>query len=487
MQQQIVRLYTQFFGHEPASVQPISGSASNRLYLRLTAADGTSVIGVGCPDPLEQRAFCQLDAAMLRQGLRVPQVLVEQDCCYLQQDLGVVSLYDLILQCQKSGQWTPEVHSLLSQVMRDLVNIQFRTLRDFDLNQCCAQQHFSSTTIRWDLNYFKYCFLKGTGVTIDEGRLQSEFDRLEQTLLSATSDVPCFLYRDFQSRNVMVHQGQPYYIDFQGGYEGPFYYDVASFLWQARAAYPDELRQQLLRDYHRALLTYCSVSWTDFSAMLQHFVFFRLLQVLGAYGFRGIFERKAAFLSPIGQALAMIGHQAPQYVYIHQLLASVADTPLGRSVMTDAASADGCLTVRITSFSYKKGIPDDFSGNGGGFVFDCRAPHNPGRYAEYKHLTGLDQPVIDFLEGRDPDPAHKPIGSELTMPQFLEHVYALVDPAVQTYILRGFTSLMVSFGCTGGQHRSVYGAQHLAEHLKALHPDLRIILCHREQNILHEL
>lgn len=489
MDQLIASLYTQFFGSAPVSIETIGGSASNRLYLRLYASDGTSVIGVGCPDAREMKAFCELDRSMLEQGLRVPRVLVQEGSCYLQEDLGRESLYDYIQRCQKAGEWDEETVSLLHQVMRDLPSIQFKALKGFDLKDCSREAHFTEMNIRWDLNYFKYCFLKCTGVTIDEIRLQEEFDRLESRLLSARTTgtgISSFLYRDFQSRNVMVSAGQPYYIDFQAGHEGPFYYDVASFLWQARAGYPESLRQELLQTYLTALNGYVPVSSAEFHEMLEQYVFFRLLQVLGAYGFRGIFERKAAFLSPIAQALKMIREVGQEYTYIHELIAAIDQTPLGRSWSSAQTSDHGAkpeLTVRITSFSYKKGIPEDYSGNGGGFVFDCRAPHNPGRYAEYKRLTGLDQPVIDFLEGRDTNPEHQPIGTELTMPQYLEHVYALVDPAVETYMTRGFTSLMVSFGCTGGQHRSVYGAQHLAEHLKALHPELHIELTHREQGI----
>lgn len=489
MSNHLSALYQQYFGREVASTEPIGGSASNRQYVRLYDAEGHSAIAVSCPDLLEKRAFCELDKAMLKQGISVPQVLIDNEDCYLQEDLGRTSLYDLIQQCQKKGEWDDKTVALLHQVMRDLVEIQFKALSDFDLSLCCREQHFSATNIRWDLNYFKYCFLKCTGVTIDEIRLQQDFDRLEQDLLEACrlsvdNSKRTFLYRDFQSRNVMIHNDKPYYIDFQSGYEGPIYYDVASFLWQARAAYPEVLRKSLLETYLSSLRQYIDIDDKSFYRNLGLYVFFRLMQVLGAYGFRGIFERKAAFLSPIAQALAMIKEVGKDYGYIHDLIRQIDDTPFGQSLSNDKQPIEGgcSLTVKITSFSFKKGIPEDYSGNGGGFVFDCRAPHNPGRYAEYKHITGLDQPVLDFLEGRDSNPEHRPIGTELTMPQYLEHVYAVVDPAVETYMTRGFTSLVVNFGCTGGQHRSVYGAQHLAEHLHALHPELHIILTHRELN-----
>ena len=484
MDDQILSLYKSHFGFDPVAVSALTGSASNRRYVRIASPDGQTVIGVECKDSAERTAFCELAGCMFRAGLRVPRLLALQGDCYLQEDLGSLSLYDMIARCQKNGFWDEDTLRILHQVMRDLPEIQFKALQGFDLSHCSREREFGAQNIRWDLNYFKYCFLKGTGVTIGEVRLQSEFDALEVRLLQAPNSG--FLYRDFQSRNIQVKEGLPYYIDFQSGYQGPVYYDVASFLWQARAGYPDDLRNELLSTYLGALRQYMDVSDDEFRYRLSQFVFFRLLQVLGAYGFRGILERKAAFLTPIPKALSLILSEGKQlcneYPYLLDLLQEVAALP-----RFQPQPEKGPLTVRIISFSFKKGVPNDFSGNGGGFVFDCRAPHNPGRYAEYKQLTGLDQPVIDFLEGRDPNPEHKPFGMELTMPQFMEHVYALVDPAVATYLHRGFTHLMVSFGCTGGQHRSVYGAQHLAEHLKALHPDLHIILEHREQGILRQM
>ena len=479
---QIQSLYLKYAGQEPMASEAITGSAGERLYCRLTAADGQTVVGVRCDNAQELRAFCELDAAMSAQGIRVPKILAREGNCYLLEDLGPVSLYSFVQECQKTGVWNEPTRQLLHQVMADLADIHFRTLSAFDLSHCCRESVFSATNIRWDLNYFKYCFLKGTGVHIDELQLQKDFDNLERELLKAPNSG--FLYHDFQSRNIQVKDGQPYYIDFQGGYKGPFYYDIASFLWQARAGYPDDLRQELLATCLSKLKQYTEVDDREFYYRLDQFVFFRLLQVLGAYGFRGIFERKTAFMTPIPKALKLILSLdvCHEYPYLKQVLEWTASLP-----QFQEQSPEGPLTVRITSFSYKRGIPEDYSGNGGGFVFDCRAPHNPGRYAEYKQLTGLDQPVIDFLEGRDTNPEHKPFGTELTIPQFLEHVYALVNPAVDTYLVRHFNSLVVNFGCTGGRHRSVYCAEHLARYLKSLHPGLHIVLTHRELGISQEL
>ena len=356
----------------------------------------------------------------------------------------------------------------------------------------------------FDLNYFKYCFLKATGLDFHELKLEANFRLFAKDLTSENDD--CFLYRDFQARNVMLDaNGKPYFIDFQGGRKGPYYYDLASFLWQASAKYPYKLRRELVWEYYNSLKNYIEVpSVRHFVERLSLFVLFRTLQVLGAYGFRGYFERKKHFLDSIPPAmdnlrdLIAMGEsvfpypymmdmlkrltELPQFAHIQQTAASRADgykttdsniykaNPLDGPATFSKYDGKGPLVVRVFSFSFRKGIPEDESGNGGGYVFDCRSTHNPGRYEPYKKLTGLDEPVIRFLEDD---------GEILT---FLDSVYKLADAHVRRYIQRGFTSLMFSFGCTGGQHRSVYSAQHLAEHLHEKF-GIEVRICHREQNI----
>ena len=280
------------------------------------------------------------------------------------------------------------------------------------------------------------------------------------------------MYRDFQSRNVMIKDGEPWLIDFQGGRKGPFYYDVASFLWQAKANYPESLRQELLQEYLDALRVYCKIDETEFYSQLRHFVLFRTMQVLGAYGFRGYFEKKPHFMQSIPFAIEnlrqLLQHPYPEYPYLCEVLQQLTELKQFKDQQKKP------LVVKVMSFAYKKGIPDDTTGNGGGYVFDCRAINNPGKYDRYKPFIGLDKPVILFLEED---------GEILT---FLKHVYALVDASVKRYMERGFTNLSVCFGCTGGQHRSVYAAQHLAEHLNEKF-GVEINLIHREQNIQQTL
>ena len=351
----------------------------------------------------------------------------------------------------------------------------------------------------FDLNYFKYCFLKATELDFHELKLEADFRLLAKDLTNA-GDPQGFLYRDFQARNVMLVDGKPFFIDYQGGRKGPYYYDLASFLWQASAKYPHKLRRELVYEYYNALKQYTEVpSPHHFVARLSLFVLFRTLQVLGAYGFRGYFERKQHFIDSIPPAMQnlreLLSVSNFPYPYLVDLLRRLTELPQFQQIETMASRADGYkttdknpykvhpqdgpatfskydaqgpLVVRVFSFSYGKGIPEDESGNGGGYVFDCRSTHNPGRYEPYKQLTGLDEPVIRFLEDD---------GEILT---FLDSVYKLADAHVRRYIQRGFTSLMFCFGCTGGQHRSVYSAQHLAEHIHQKF-GIEVRICHREQ------
>lgn len=458
------RLFSLFRGHYGRNhqyVRPLTGSASNRQYFRL-GDDQSSCIGVIGVNPDENRAFIAMAAHFRLKGIPVPEVYAASDdaVAYIQEDVGDVALFGMI------GSEASE--DILCRTIRCLPDIQFKGAEDFDFSICHPIRRFDRRLVLFDLNYFKYCFLKPSGLEFDENRLQDDFERLADDLTAVGADT--FMYRDFQARNVMVKDGNPCFIDFQGGMQGPIYYDVASFIWHARAGYSQELKMKMLDAYLDALSAYVSIGREEFIDTLRLFVLFRTMQVLGAYGFRGLVEQKAAFVVNIPEALASLASQleAPfeSYPYLDSVLRRLAALP-----RFARAQQDGKLEVKVYSFSFKKGIPQDLSGNGGGYVFDCRSIHNPGRYEPYKKLTGRDKPVIDFLEE----------DGEIT--GFLEHVYGVVDPHVETFSSRGFTSLMVSFGCTGGQHRSVYCAEHLAHHLADKYPHVRVRLIHREQKI----
>ena len=551
----LLNLYSAYAGALPERVETITGSGSNRQYVRFFSTDGTSLIGVHGTSYEENHAFITLARHFREKGLPVPQVLAVSDdeMCYLQNDLGSRSLFDALREAREAGgKYGETEQTLLRRTIAELPRLQILGAQDLDFSVCYPQPEMDEMNVMFDLNYFKYCFLKATGVDFHEVRLEQDFRQLAKDLLSTDSPpalpiregVECserasvspsakvttplphregqggesaFLYRDFQARNVMLDAaGNPYFIDFQGGRRGPIYYDIASFLWQASARYSNDLRQELIEVYCKSLekvLKEVSGSrvqefkgskvqgfnpsifqFFNFS-ILRKFVLFRLLQVLGAYGYRGYFERKKHFLDSIPPALDNLRELLKEegscpYPELRKVLEALTKsqdcispsspnviTPLstregqgGESVVGESVGGESPLVVRVFSFSFKRGIPEDESGNGGGYVFDCRSTHNPGRYEPYKQLTGLDAPVIKFLED----------DGEITT--FLDSVYRLADAHVERYLQRGFTDLMFSFGCTGGQHRSVYSAQHLAEHLNRKY-GVEIILTHREQGI----
>ena len=473
--QKLVELFSQYYGCEPSVVAPIKGSASNRQYFRLSDSEH-SCVGVIGTDSDENRAFITLARHFRQAGLPVPELYAVSDdgMAYIQEDMGSTVLYDMMVAAAKSGTMS-DMEDLLCKTIAQLPKFQFAGGKGADWSVCYPEPSFSRRMVMFDLNYFKYCFLKPSGLEFNEVRLQDELEQLADDLLGG-SDVQeymdeTFMYRDFQSRNVMIREGQPYFIDFQGGRRGPIYYDLASFVWQPRAGFSEELRQKLVDSYVSAASEYMTVDRTSFDSKLGLFILFRLLQLLGAYGFRGLVENKAAFMVSIPLAMNLLREQLAvrdwPYPYLVELLGRLAQMPKFQGV----AAGDGKLTVKVSSFSFHKGVPVDLSGNGGGYVFDCRSIHNPGRYEPYKKLTGRDEPVIKFLE------------EDGEVFQFLEHVYGVVEPHVETYSRRGFSSLMVSFGCTGGQHRSVYCAESLARHLRAKYPDIHIVLSHREQNM----
>ncbi len=445
----------------------IKQQGSNRVYTRVKDADGKTVIRVDGTNRDENRAFIYMSRHFAALGLPVPKVfwVSEDEMSYTQEDLGDTLLFDSI---------TP---ILLERAIRALAHIQIEGAKDFDWSVCFPVPTMDERSIRWDLNYFKYCFLKGTKIEFSEPKLEDDFDALVQKL-TANANINTFLYRDCQSRNIMIKDGQPYFIDFQGGRRGPTQYDVASLLWQAKANIAPKLREQMIGAYLDELKKLQpDLDEHEWRTALPHFVLFRTLQVLGAYGYRGYFERKQHFLESIPNALRNLKEIFTQNPILQQeyptlfLLSNQLSIPTVDRRSTDSQSQHEALVVTIYSFSFKRGIPVDESGNGGGYVFDCRSTHNPGKYEEYKHLTGLDQPVIDFLE-QD--------GEILT---FLESVDKLIDHHVERFLERGFTHLQVSFGCTGGQHRSVYCAEHLAKHLKEKY-DVQIELNHRERGIV---
>lgn len=456
----------------------ISQQGSNRHYFREVDAQGKTYIRVEGTNKEENSAFIYLSQHFASKGLPVPHVyeVSENGMSYTQEDLGDLLLFDAIRHGRETGEFSVEEKDLLARTLRALAHIQIKGAEGLDWSHCFPVPAMDERAIRWDLNYFKYCFLKGTKIEFSEPLLEDEFDRLTAVILAQPAD--SFLYRDCQSRNVMIKDGQPFFIDFQGGRRGPTQYDVASFLWQAKANIPAALREELIELYLNQLQSLLpsldKQAWKD---ALPHFVLFRTLQVLGAYGYRGFFERKQHFIQSIPNALRNLREVlecvGDDYPYLCTIAAQLASTLLSDTTADKTSQnmpTPNALTVTVYSFSFKKGLPVDESGNGGGYIFDCRSTHNPGKYEQYKQLTGLDQPVIDFLEQ----------DGEITT--FLQSVDKLVDHHVERFLERGFNHLQVCFGCTGGQHRSVYSAEYTAKRLHAKY-GVRVHLIHRERGI----
>ncbi len=469
--------------HAPAvRVQPLQGElgGSGRRIVRLFG-ENARAIGILYNVREENLAFLEFSRHFRRHGLPVPEIYAEDLAhdAYLEQDLGDTTLFEFLSANRDGDDIAPSVVDAYRKALAVLPRFQVDAGRDLNYKVCYPRSSFDRQSIAWDLNYFKYYFLRLAAIPFNEQALEQDFTRLTKFLLSAPHDY--FLYRDFQSRNIMLVEGEPYFVDYQGGRKGALQYDVASLLYDAKADLPPALRQQLLEYYLDQLATHLPL---DPAAFMQHYyayVYVRIMQALGAYGFRGFYERKPHFLQSVPFALKNI----------RWLLQNV-ELPVSLPTLTDAFRAilaseklqqisaekkeDGTghggeaapLTVRIFSFSYHRGgIPKDESGNGGGFVFDGRSLPNPGREERFKALTGKDAPVADYLNQKE------------SMHQYFANVAALVDNSVREYKRRGFANLMVSFGCTGGQHRSVYLAEQLAKHLRAKN-GVHVIVRHTE-------
>lgn len=450
-------LFEQHF-HLPAEhVRPLQGQlgGSGRIIVRLTGS-GHTAVGILHSVREENLAFLEFSRHFRRHGLPVPEIYAEDlgHGAYLEEDLGDTTLFEFLSANRSGDAIAPEVVAAYRKVVAELPRFQVVAGRDLNYKVCYPRSSFDRQSIAWDLNYFKYYFLRLAGVPFNEQALELDFSRLTKLLLAAPHDY--FLYRDFQSRNVMLRSGQPSFLDYQGGRKGALHYDIASLLYDGKADLPPVLRQELLDNYLDALSGFIDL---DRGAFMEHYyayVYVRILQALGAYGFRGFYERKAHFLQSVPYALKnlrWLAHNVRLPVALPSLLDALQAMQASEKLRNLSAPAPG-LTVRVFSFSFHNGIPADESGNGGGFVFDGRSLPNPGREEQYRQLTGKDEAVIDYLD-RQPG-----------VNEFLEHAFSLVDSSVANYRQRGFSSLSVSFGCTGGQHRSVYLAEHLAEHLR---------------------
>jgi aminoglycoside/choline kinase family phosphotransferase len=472
LEKDLNEIYVSWSGITPQSIEPLPAHGSAREYYRILDGSRTA-IGTYNEDRAENIAFLEFSRHFHHAGLAVPEIYSEDldKNIYLEEDLGDITLFSFLTEEREKNGFSDRIIEVYEKVVKALPRFQVQAAKDLNYSVCYPRHSFDKQSMMWDLNYFKYYFLKLSKIPFDEQKLEDDFEKFTNFLLSTERDY--FLYRDFQSRNVMLVEGIPYFIDYQGGRKGALQYDIASLLYDAKADIPEEVREHLLETYITALSSIIDLDRQSFLEYYYGYVFIRIMQALGAYGFRGFYERKSHFLMSVPYAiknLEMLLHNVKLPVEIPAL--TDAWSRLIRSTyLRQLGDADLRLIVRIQSFSYKRGIPWDERGHGGGFVFDCRALPNPGRYPEYVNSTGNDDDVIAFLK-KEEDVNH-----------FLNHVIEIVDQAVENYQKRNFTDLMVAFGCTGGQHRSVYCSNMLSAYLSEKH-NIDVEIRHRELEMI---
>lgn len=458
MEEPLKRLFKRHFGEPVDNISNLASDGSNRKYFRLISAK-RSIVGVFGPDYRENAAFLGFSRHFRKIGLPAPEIYAEDlaNSVYLEEDLGDTSLFQFLSQHRASNGFSKNITDIYEQVVRLLPKFQIVAGRTLDYKLCYPRACFDKQSMRWDTNHFKYYFLKLAGIPFNEQTLEDDFERFVDFLLEADSQF--FLYRDFQSRNIMIKNGKPYFIDYQGGRQGALQYDIASLLFDAKADIPFKLREMWLKRYLETAWELTPIDRQKFARYYPGFVLIRIMQAMGAYGLRGFYERKSHFLQSIPFAIRNIEYllrtiELP--IKVPELM-GVFRRIVGSSYLRQLGKAHLKLTVRVQSFSYKSGIPMDETGHGGGFVFDCRALPNPGKFEQFVKSTGKDADVIDFLD------------KEAMVKEFLGHVFDLVSQTVKNYQDRNFTELWVAFGCTGGQHRSVYCAELLAQYLRTKH------------------
>ncbi len=475
-------------GEKVLEITVMPSSGSSRRYFRVKT-DKRNLIGAHNINIEENDAFFSFSKHFHKCGLPVPEILAissDKDV-YVQTDLGDDTLFNHVENCLNNGKFDEETINLYKKSLNKLVDFQIVGHKGLDYSKAFPTPAFDEMSIMEDLNYFKYCFLKEQEeISFNETRLDTDFQRLAQYILEAPSDY--FMYRDFQSRNIMIVDNEPYFIDYQGGRKGPLQYDVVSLLYQVKARIPEDLRKELTEYYKQQLsIKACHSERSEeshnaqqlliksFDKFFPAFVLLRLLQVLGAYGFRGLIQKKLHFMQSIPYAikeLLIVNEKWELPFELPELQSVIRQLNI---VLTKYESVEPeRLTITVNSFSYKNGgVPYDKSGNGGGFVFDCRALPNPGRYAEFKKSTGEDRDVIEFMDDK-PDTHY-----------FLQNVQMLVFQSIDNYLERGFKNLQINFGCTGGQHRSVFFAQTIGRMIHENYPMVNVEINHLAQHISH--
>jgi aminoglycoside/choline kinase family phosphotransferase len=469
MLDQLVHLYERYFGASVARIMPVNADGSDRKLYRMRGAEATA-IGVENYDRAENIAFLGFSRHFRKMALPVPEIYAEDldNHVYLEEDLGERTLYDTLMEFRDDKNSFPAaVNAYYEQAVRLLPEFQIRAGKQLDYQICYPRRSFDRQSMLWDLNYFKYYFIKLAQIPFNEQQLEDDFDTFITFLCHADADY--FLYRDFQSRNIMIRDEQTYFIDYQGGRRGALQYDIASLLYDAKADLPSDMRKKLLSLYLESARHWHDIDPEDFMRYYDGFVLIRMLQAMGAYGFRGFYERKSHFLQSVPFAIRNLEYllKEADFGVAMPALLDILQKIVRSTRLRELGDVRLPLTVRVQSFAYKNGLPGDDTGHGGGFVFDCRALPNPGRLDAYKAQTGNDPEVVQFLE------------QKTEVVSFLVRIRDLIGQVIENYQRRNFSHLQISFGCTGGQHRSVYCANMLAKYLSDKYP-VKVEVAHRE-------
>ena len=468
----IISLTDKYLSEKIIDIKLLPASGSSRIYYRIQT-ENSSYIATYNSNIEENIAFLNFSKHFENAGLPVPHIISVNDekDCYIQSDLGDISLFTHVQKCIKNNSYDENTVDLYKESISNLVDFQIKRHKNLDYSVAFPTPSFDRNSVIDDLNYFKYYFLKvNDEINFNESRLNIDFQKIADFIMEAPADF--FMYRDFQSRNIMVKDNHTYFIDYQGGRKGPLQYDIISLLYQVKAQLPNELRNELLSHYKKELGKYVNIENVKFDKYYKAFILLRLLQVLGAYGFRGLIQKKQHFIESIPYALNELISLRDNldFPFETKELSSILNQ-IDKLLSKYQHVENEKLTVIVNSFSYKNGgIPEDRSGNGGGFVFDCRALPNPGRYEEYKKLTGQDIEVQEYLNKY----------SEVH--HFSELTQSIVSQSIDNYLERGFKNLFVNFGCTGGQHRSVFFAETTAKAIHHKYPQIKVVLNHLVQN-----
>lgn len=462
------KLFEQWAGEACKNKIQITANGSNRLYYRLEG-ETKQCIGAFNANVRENQAFFHFAEQLKQHQINVPEIYAISDdqTTYLQQDLGNVTIYTYLSSRKTSGiDVTQPTIKLYQQAIDQLVLLQ-NTCNDIDFSKAYPRPDFDHQAIQWDLNYFKYYFLRLFHIPYDEQALEDDFQTFIAYLLDG--DTSYFVHRDYQSRNIMICDEKLYIIDFQGARRGAAEYDLASLLYSSKSDLPDHIRQQLL-DYYIQKRFGSETDKCSNTNKFYAYVLARMMQAMGAYGYRGIIEKKEHFVKSIPFAVRNL-RKIIETVKLPIEIPHLEGVWKAISDMADYSNNEDKLLVSVFSFSYRSGIPFDKSGNGGGYVFDCRALPNPGLYDEYRLLNGRDKEVIDFF-------VQHPETEE-----YLSAVRSIVGQSVKSYIEKKYTRLMINFGCTGGRHRSVYCAEQIAGYIRD-NFDCKVSLHHLEQSKL---